>query len=170
MTVQEAYSAIDKAIEKYAPQLRDLGFVVKKRIFYTDKNLVQMQEFTEKSILIFGDISIGCEGMEEDDFCNYSVCAEITTAIVKDETLEKNLAEFKADLDMFIERINEAGADSAAYERIISEISKEQEAEAEAAALEFANEMKKARTKLLIAIGVLVAVLAVIVFVAPLVL
>ena len=49
MTVQEAYIQIDTAIEKYVPQLQELGLVVKKRIFYTDKNLVQMQEFTDKS-------------------------------------------------------------------------------------------------------------------------
>ncbi|MBQ8689384.1 MAG: hypothetical protein IJ515_03360 [Clostridia bacterium] len=167
MTVQEAYIQIDTAIEKYVPQLQELGLVVKKRIFYTDKNLVQMQEFTDKSILIFGDIAIGCEGMEDEDFCNYSVCAEITTALVKDESLEKNLAEFKTELDMFLERIGSA-ENSDEYEKIIAEITKEQEAEAEAAALEFANEMKKARTKILIAIGSLIAVLAVIVFVAPL--
>ena len=68
---------------------------------------------------------------------------------------------------MFLERIGSA-ENSHGYEKIIAEITKEQEAEAEAAALEFANEMKKARTKILIAIGALIAVLAVIVFVAPL--
>ena len=155
MTVQEAYSKIEAVLEEYAAPIRELGLDVKTRIFYTDKNLRETPEFTQKCIILFGDIAIGMPGMEREDYCNYSVCTEIKTAEVNEEELDAGLATLSNELSAFTESLS--GATSA--ETVIRETARAQEQDAERAAAEFTKEMKKIRLKMILALGVIIVIM-----------
>lgn len=159
MTVQEAYSKIEAVLEEYAAPIRERGLEVNTRIFYTDKNLRETPEFNQKCIIIFGDIAIGLPNMEREDYCNYSVCSEIKTAVVNEDELDGGLGELREELDAFLAKLE--GATS--VETVIKEAARIQEQEAEAAAEEFTREMKKVRLKMMLGLGVIIVIMLVII-------
>ena len=155
MTVQQAYEKIQAALAEKKAILDELGLVTRARAFYTDKNLVEKSEFNAKCILIFGNLDIGVATLEEDDWCNFSLCAEIKTGNVEDEALESALNEWCTEVDAFIEKVKATES----KEALIINTSRAQEADAEAAAMEFAKEIKKVRSKMIIGFAIIIALM-----------
>ena len=155
MTVQQAYEKIQAALIEKKAILEDLGLTTRARAFYTDKNLTEKSEFNAKCILVFGNLDVGAPNLEEDDWCNFSLCSEIKTGNVEDAALESALGEWCAEVDKFIEEVKLAES----KEALITNTSRAQEADAEAAAMEFAKEIKKVRSKMLIGFGLIIALM-----------
>ncbi len=164
MTVQQAYEKIQAALVEKKTALEEYGFITRIRAFYTDKNLAEKSEFTAKCILVFGNVDIGTPELEDDDWCNFSFCAEIKTAEVADEALESALAEWSAEVDAFIGKVKDAPS----REKLITETSRDQEAEAEAAAMEFSKEIKKVRLKMILGLGIIIVLMLAVLILAPL--
>ena len=148
ITVVEARERLAEEIFSLVKELETLDAVVKNRIYYFDKNLLEHDEFNSKTILIVGNIGVGTENMESDDFCDFAACVEIRTAYVDEDEFNKAISEFKDEILKFIE-----GAKAAEnIEKYITDISKKQTEDANRASQDFANEMKKSRIKLIIGI------------------
>ena len=165
MTVQQAYERIQTALVEKKTLLEDYGLTTRIRTFYTDKNLSEKTEFTAKCILVFGNIDIGTPELEDDDWCNFSLCAEIKTAEVEDAALESALADWTAEVDAFIEKVKSATS----REKFITDTCRKQEAEAEAAAAEFSKEIKKVRLKMMLGLGIIVVLMLAVLILVPLV-
>ena len=155
MTVQQAYEKIQAALIEKKAILEDLGLTTRARAFYTDKNLTEKSEFNAKCILVFGNLDVGAPNLEEDDWCNFSLCAEIKTGNVEDEALESALNEWCTEVDAFIEKVKATES----KEALIINTSRAQEADAEAAAMEFAKEIKKVRSKMIIGFAIIIALM-----------
>lgn len=165
MTVQQAYEKIQTTLVEKKTVLEECGFVTRIRAFYTDKNLAEKSEFTAKCILVFGNIDIGTPELEDDDWCNFSLCAEIKTADVGDAALESALKEWSTEVDSFIEKVKGATAKDA----FITETCRAQETEAEEAAAEFTKEIKKVRRKMLLGLGIVIVLMLAVLFLLPMV-
>lgn len=165
MTVQQAYEKIQTALVEKKTLLEDYGLTTRIRTFYTDKNLSEKSEFNAKCILVFGNIDIGTPNLEDDDWCNFSLCSEIKTAEVDDAALESALAEWTAELDAFIEKVKNATS----REEFITATCRTQEAEAEAAAAEFTKEIKKVRLKMMLGLGIIIVLMLAVLILVPLV-
>lgn len=162
MNVKIAIEKMNEVLNDAEVRLRGAGLKTRKRTFYTDKNLAETQEFSPKVILLFGDLAFGYEGMEDDEYCNYSICCEIKSAEVSDEELEEGIELFLEEIEKLINRLNEANSPKA----VIEEISTKQSNDAEIAAQEFAKEMRKVKFKLYAAMAaIIVIIVAVLVFV-----
>ena len=153
ITVVEAKKRLAEEISYLVKELDGLGVVIKNRIYYFDKNLLEHDDFNSKTILIVGNIGVGTENMESDDFCDFAACVEIRTAYVNEDELNKAVAELKDEVLKFTEGAKEAES----IEAYITEISKKQSEDASRASEEFAKEMKKNRIKLII--GVVAAII-----------
>ena len=166
MTVTEAREKIASTLSELAEPIREAGFTVETRILYADKNLREYTEFDTKSIIIFGDIAIGNDELERDEFCNYSMCCEIKTGLVDDEEFMKELYSLEGEVEAFKEALEKSGDGSKSA--LIKEINKKQEAEAERAAIDFSKQINKIRIRLLIGIGAIVVIIVAIIFGIPL--
>ncbi len=155
MTVQQAYEKIQTALAEKKAILDEIGLTTRARAFYTDKNLVEKSEFNAKCILVFGNLDIGASTLEEDDWCNFSLCAEIKTGEVEEEAFESALGEWCTEVDAFIEKVKATES----KEALIVNTSRVQEADAEAAAMEFAKEIKKVRSKMIIGFALIIALM-----------
>ena len=153
ITVVEAKERLAAEINSILVELEEIGAIVKNRIYYFDKNLFEHDDFSTKAILIVGNISVGTENTEPDDFCDFAACVEIRTAYVNEDELNKAVAELKDEVLKFTEGAKEAES----LEAYINEISKKQSEDASRASEEFAKEMKKNRIKLII--GVVAAII-----------
>ena len=165
MTVQQAFEKIQAALVEKKDILEGLGLTTRTRTFYADKNLAERTEFNAKCILVFGNIDIGTANLEDDDWCNYSLCAEIKTGEVEDAALESAISEWSTEVDSFIEKAKTAESKDA----LVTETCRTQETEAEAAAAEFTKEIKKVRGKMLLGLGIIVALMLAILFLLPMV-
>lgn len=165
MNVIEASEKLAQKLSELSAPLKEKGLKVEMRILYADKNLQEHTEFNEQCILIYGDIAIGTEELERDEFCNYNACCEVKMALVDDLDFEKEVNDLDGEICAFIERLEKSDAEPTKF---IAEINKEQEAEAEKAAVEFSKEMNKMRIKLLISIGAIVVILLALIICIPL--
>ena len=165
MYLQEAREKIAAKLEELSAPIKEAGLKVEARVIYADRTLQEYSEFNEKCILVYGDIAIGTEELERDEYCNFSMCCEVKTAIVNDTELESEMNNLDGEIVAFMEKIEKCEKGATA---LITEINKKQEEEAEAAAIEFANEMKKARIKLLIGIGAVVVIMLAVIIGIPL--
>jgi Fe2+ transport system protein B len=165
MTVQQAFEKIQTALVEKKEILEGCGLTTRIRTFYADKNLNERSEFNAKCILVFGNIDIGTASLEEDDWCNFSLCAEIKTAEVEDAALESALKEWGTEVDSFIEKVKGATAKDA----FITETCRAQETEAEEAAAEFTKEIKKVRRKMLLGLGIVIVLMLAVLFLLPMV-
>ena len=148
ITIVEARERLAEEIFTLTNELDDLNAVVKNRIYYFDKNLLEFDEFNSKAILIVGNISVGTENMESDDYCDFAACIEIRTAYVDEAEFCASVAEFKKEILNFAEEARAAEN----IENYINEVSKKQTEEATQASQEFSKAMKKNRIKLIIGI------------------
>ena len=156
MTVSLAKEKIEAAILSAKAKLTEAGFYTVARSFFTDKNLIESREFSAKAILIFGDLQVGFEDMDSDDFCDFTICCEIKTGAVDELEIVKGIKTFEDEVAAFIEKAA-AAKDPRAF---IEEISAEQDADAEKAAIEFSKEMRKVKLKLYLSLGAIIAVIA----------
>ena len=155
ITVVEARERLASEIINLVSDLKKLNVVVRNRIYFFDKNLLEHDDFNGKTILLVGNISVGTEKMESDDFCDFAACVEIRTAYVSEEELDKAIAEFKEEIVKFIDGAKERDN----VEDYVVEISQKQTEEAARASQDFAQEMKKNRIKLIIGIGALIVLI-----------
>ena len=156
MTVEQARQIIKETITEAMELCKASGFVVSGKVYYSDKALRECTEFNSNIILIFGAIKLGLADMDEDDYCTYGLCCEIKTGLVNDEELEKEISDFKADVQKILEEL--ASAPSPAEK--IKEINLRQEKEAEESMREFDKDMRKMKLKLYTGLGILAAIAA----------
>lgn len=165
MTVQQAYEKIQTALVEKKALIEECGLTTRIRAFYTDKNLVEKNEFTAKCILVFGNVDIGTPALEDDDWCNFSLCAEIKTGEVDDAALEAALNDWSKEVDSFMEQAKIAPS----REEFVTETCRAQEREAEAAAEEFTKEIKKIRVKMVLGLAVIIVLMLAVLFLAQVV-
>ena len=163
MTAKIAREKIEDAVLAAEKKLKEVGLTTRPRSFYTDKNLTEAQEFSPKSLLVFGDLAFGYGEMELDDYCNYSICCEIKTGLVDDGELAEGIRAFEEEVDKIIAKLN--GATNP--EAVLEEISRAQTEEAEAAAREFSKEMRKVKFKLYLAVGAIIVIIASVLILGP---
>ena len=165
MNLHEAREKIAVKLEELSAPIKEAGLTVEARILYADRTLQEYSEFNDRCILVYGDIAIGTEELERDEYCNFSICCEVKTALVDDTELEKELNNLDGELVAFMEKIEKSEKSATA---LITEINKKQEEDAEAAAIDFAKEIKKARIKLLLGIGAVVIIMLAVIIGIPL--
>ena len=165
MNLHEANEKIAAKLEALSAPIKEAGLKVEARILYADRTLREYSEFNDRCILVYGDIAIGTEELERDEYCNFSMCCEVKTGLVDDTELEKEMNDLDGEIVAFTEKLEKSEKSATA---LITEINKKQEEEAEAAAIEFAQEIKKARIKLLIGIGAVVIIMLAIIVGIPL--
>ncbi len=163
MTARIAKERIEAAVLAAVGRLNGAGLLTKSRTFYTDKNLAESTEFSPSALLLFGDLAFGCDDMEDDDYCNYSICCEIKTGLVDEGELEAGIADFNNEIDSIIEKLANATSKSA----FLEEISRKQAEEAEEAAREFAKEMRKVKIKLYSAVAAIVVIILAVLILVP---
>ena len=161
MNVEQARQIIKEAVTEQVEICKENGFTVSGKVYFSDKALRECTEFNENIILIFGAIKLGLADMDEEDFCTYGLCCEIKTGLVNDEELEREIADFKSDVQKMLAEI--AAAPSPIEK--IKEINLRQEKEAEESMREFDKEMRKMKLKLYSALGALAAIAATIIIV-----
>ena len=162
MTVEQAREIITEAVSEQVAICKEKGFTVSGKVYYSDKALRECTEFNENVILVFGAIKLGLPDIDEEDFCTYGLCCETKVAMVKDEELEKELADFKQNVTEMLAEI-EASPSPADKLR---EINVRQEEEAQKSMQEFNLEMKKMKLKLYGALGVLGAIVSAVIIAA----
>ena len=150
MTAEQAQQRISDTVTEAVELCKTKGLVASARVYYSDKALRECSEFNDSVILLFGAIRLGIEGMDEEDMCTYGLCCEIKLGQVKDEELEREIADFKQNLDKLLEEI----ISSPSPEKKIEEINERQEKEATESMKEFDLEMKKMKLKLYSALGI----------------
>ena len=163
MTAKIAREKIEDAVLAAEKKLKEIGLTTRPRSFYTDKNLSEAQEFSPKSLLVFGDLAFGYGQMEDDDYCNYSICCEIKTGLVDDAELADGIRAFEEEIDKVIARLKDASDPEA----ILEEISRAQSEEAEEAAKGFSKEMRKVKLKLYLAVGAIIVIIAAVLILGP---
>ena len=112
---------------------------------------------------MFGDLAFGYGQMEDDDYCNYSICCEIKTGLVDDGELAEGIRAFEEEIDKVIAKLKGASDPEA----ILEEISRAQSEEAEEAAKEFSKEMRKVKLKLYLAVGAIIVIIAAVLILGP---
>ena len=156
MRVEEARALITSTVLEAIELSKEKGFIASGKTYYSDKALRECANFSEDAILVFGAIKLGIADMDEDDFCTYALCVETKVGMVNDEELEKEIGEFKENVNNLISEISSAPSPADK----IREINLRQEEEAEKSMQEFDLEMRKMKLKLysaLAVIGVIVA-------------
>ncbi len=151
MTAEQAKQIITSTMIEAAELCKEKGLVATSRVYYSDKALRECAEFNDSVILLFGAIKLGFASMDEEDFCTYGLCCETKLGEDKDSELEKEIADFKANLENMLEEILSAPSP----EKKIEEINARQEEEAAESMKSFDLEMKKMKLKLYGALGAL---------------
>lgn len=151
MTAQQAKTIISDTMAEAVKLCEEKGLVSSARVYYSDKALRECAEFNDSVILLFGAVKLGFPDMDEEDFCTFGLCCETKLGNVKDEELEKEIADFKVGLDKILEEI----LSSPSPEKKIAEINERQDKEAAESMKEFDLEMKKMKLKLYGALGAL---------------
>ena len=105
MNIVEAAIKVEEKLNSLSAPLKEMGFSVECRILYADKTLQEYTEFTPKCILIFGDIAIGNEDLERDEYCNYSLCVEVKTGLVDEVELEGEINSLEGELEAFKDKL-----------------------------------------------------------------
>lgn len=172
MNIVEAAIKIEERLLSLSSPLKEMGFSIESRILYADKNLQEYTEFTPKCIIVFGDIAIGNEELERDEYCNYSICVEVKTGLVDELELEGELNTLEGEIEAFKEKLEKFadGKEMTAkdYSPLIKEINAIQEKEAEAAAVEFTKDVNKTRIKILIGFGIIIVIILAVIIGIPL--
>ena len=135
--------------------LGDKGLSTTIRAYFTDANFIESADITEKSRIIFGELAVSAEGLEEDERVIFVICAELAAGEVSDEELDGSIKEFDAELDEFTAELDSAPSYKAAIERI----NEKQQIEADAAAKEMMEELRIAKKKLFWGIGAIVVII-----------
>ena len=103
MNLHEANEKIAAKLEELSAPMEEAGLKVEARILYADRTLREYSEFNDRCILVYGDIAIGTEELERDEYCNFSICCEVKTGLVDDTELEKELNDLDGEIVAFTE-------------------------------------------------------------------
>lgn len=153
---QEIYAVISETCEKF----KSMGYAVTSKIFFCDSNLMETTEFQKNSLMIFGTVNIGTEELEDDEYCRFAICAEIRTALVDDEKLQKSIEEYKSEIESFEAEL----ANATSVKDKLIEISERQQREGEESLTEFNREMRSVKLKLYLALGALAIIALLLLF------
>ena len=156
MTIISAKEKIVAAIGTAKSTLDAKNFITKARVYFTDANFVESSEITPKTRLLFGEISIGFDGLEDGDECIFSICAELNAGETDDDTLSHDITEFESEIESFISEVESAESPIKAIEKINAR----QEEEARIATEEMMQQIKKMKKKLFFAFGALIIIIA----------
>ena len=159
MTAEQAKQIITDTVSEQVTLCTSKGLIASGKAYYSDKALRECTEFSEHIILVFGAIKLGTADMDEEDYCTYGLCCETKVGTVDDAELEKEIADFKADVQKMLEEIESAPSPADK----IREINLRQEEEAEKSMQEFNLEMKKMKLKLYGGLGIFAAIAAVLI-------
>ena len=127
MNVETAREKFKEIISEAINTAKEKGFTAKGKTYYSDKTLRECAEFDENIILLFGGMDIGLSEMDEEDFCTFGLCCEIKLGTVNDEELEREIEDFKNNINKFFEEVEAAPSPT----KKIEEINLRQEKEAE---------------------------------------
>ncbi len=161
MNAEIAREKFKEIISEAISIAKEKGFAAKGKTYYSDKTLREFTEFDESIILLFGGIDLGLADMDEEDFCTFGLCCEIKLGMINEEELEREIEDFRTNINNFFEEV----AAAPSPKKKIEEINLRQEKDAEKSMAEFEGEMKKVKLKLygalailaLIVIGIIIA-------------
>ena len=156
MTVNEAKEKIVYAISTAKDTLDTKNFITTARIYYTDANFIESSELTPKTRFVFGELTIGYDGLEDGDECIYAICAPISSGEIDATELDRDITDFASDIDKFIAETESAPSVISAIERINAK----QETEAKEATEQMMAEIRKTKKKLFLAFGALILIIA----------
>ena len=159
MIIITAKEIISKKLIETAEALKEKGLITKSRVYFTDARFIESAEITENSRLIFGELTVSAEGLEEDEAAIFVICAELAAGEVADEALEASIKEFEGEIAELYAELDTAPSKKDA----IARINEKQESEADAAAKEMMEELRIAKKKLFFGIGAIVVIIIAIV-------
>ncbi len=156
MTINGARERISEALSKAKASCEELGLTAVQRLYFTDENFIESSEFTPKTYLYFGELSVSCDGLEDGEECIFAVCVATKRGMIDDGDLDTAIVEFEGEISEFIETLKGSDSKIAAMQRI----NEKQQKEAEEAAAQVMAEVKKMKRKLFLAIGAIVVLIA----------
>ena len=149
MIIITAKEKIAEKLIKTAECLNEAGLITKSRVYFTDARFIESADVTENSRLVFGELTVSAEGLEEDEAAIFVICAELVAGEVEDGALDEAIKEFDAEIADFQTELGSAPSKADA----IKKINEKQQAEADAAAKEMMEELRIAKKKLFFGIG-----------------
>lgn len=155
MLIITAKEKITEKLTEASDRLSKAGLFTRSRCYFTDQNFTESAEITEKSRIIFGELTVGAEGLDEDEECVFVICAELKAGEIDDAELENSAKEFDDEIAEFFSALEAAPSKNEA----IRKINEKQEAEANAAAEQMMEELRIARKKLFWGIGAIVIII-----------
>ena len=165
MTINEAREKITGALAAAKEILTALELTVAERVFYTDGNLIESAELTEKTSLIFGELTVTCDGLEDGEECIFAICVEQRGGMVGDEDMAAAIEEFEGEIAEFSALVGASESKLSAMQTI----NEKQQAEAEEATAKLMAEIKRTKKKLFFAIGAMVAIIAAILIISAII-
>lgn len=164
MIISEAKQIITDKLVMAAERLKEKELLPKMRCYFTDASFIESADITEKSRIIFGELSVSAEGLDEGEECIFVICAELSAGEVSEEELATSIEEFESELLEL-----EGEISSLCPVEALRKITEKQQKEADAAAEEMMAELRSARKKLFWGIGAIVAIIAVIIIVGSII-
>ena len=156
MIISTAKEKITEKLTEASAALKNKGLLTTIRAYFTDANFIESADITEKSRIMFGELAVSANGLDEDERVIFVICAELAAGEVSDEELDASIKEFEAEIDEFKKELESA----ATYKDAIEKINEKQQEEAETAAREMMEELRVAKKKLFWGIGAIVALIA----------
>ena len=153
MTINEAREKINEALSAAKAVCEGLQLVAAQRSFFTDGNLIESADFSAKTSLLFGELTVFCDGLEDGEECIFAICVAQKDGMIDDGELTAAIAEFDGEIAEFSELVGASESKISAMQ-IINE---RQQIEAEEATAKLMAEIKKTKKKLFLAIGAIVA-------------
>ena len=156
MTINGARERIIESLSRAKASCEELGLTAIQRLYFTDENFIESSEFTPKTYLYFGELSVSCEGLEDGEECIFAVCVSTKRGMIDDGELQAAILEFESEISEFIETLKSSDSKITAMQQI----NEKQQREAEEASAEVMAEIKKMKRKLFLAIGAIVVLVA----------
>jgi hypothetical protein len=161
---------LDAAREKIKATVQDAiarceasGLVAEGRSYFCDKDLMEVSEFNNQVILVFGAIQIGLPDTEPDERLTQSFCTEIKLGEVDEAALDADIKEFFLKLEKTLKRISESADRKAELKKIYEEA----ERDAAQAMQEFYSEVRKTKLKAYGALAVVILLILAVLIIGP---
>ena len=156
MTIDKSRERIIESLAKAKSTCEELSLNAVPRFYFTDANFIESSEFTAKTCLCFGELSVSCDGLSDGEECIFAICVATKSGMIDDGELEAAIMEFEGELSGFIEAIKSSDSKIS----VMQEINEKQQKEAEEASAQVMAEIKKMKKKLFFAIGAIAVLVA----------
>ena len=90
MTIENAKAEMLASLTAHAEKFSSLGFITSVRSYYTDKSLEEHEELCRGAETLWCELSVRCEGMDEDDGLVYDLYADLERDGVNIKENEEN--------------------------------------------------------------------------------